>query len=109
MHFSSRLPAILLPVPLMAAFLMSTIDVRAAGKAYSDVEFSRPGGYSLKLDAHVPEGDGPFPAIVIVHGGALGHRGSTAQRRAAVRASFRCRLRMVLNQLPAGEYSRSKI
>lgn len=70
MHFSSRLRAALVPVFLMAAFLMSTMDMRAGGKTYSDVEFSRPGGYSLKLDAHVPEGDGPFPAIVIVHGGA---------------------------------------
>jgi acetyl esterase len=84
MHFSSRLPAILLPVPLMAAFLMSTIDMRAAGKAYSDVEFSRPGGYSLKLDAHVPEGDGPFPAIVIVHGGAW----VTGDRRRSVEPLF---------------------
>lgn len=65
MLFSSRLPAALVPV-----FLMAAVDMRAGGRTYSDVEFSRPGGYSLKLDAHVPDGDGPFPAIVIVHGGA---------------------------------------
>jgi acetyl esterase len=65
MHFSSRLPA-----ALVAVFLMAAADMRAGGKAYSDVEYSRPGGYSLKLDAHVPDGDGPFPAVVIVHGGA---------------------------------------
>src|SRR5580658_2563471 len=65
MHFSSRLPA-----ALVAVFLMAAADMRAGGKAYSDVEYSRPGGYSLKLDAHVPDGDGPFPAVILVHGGA---------------------------------------
>jgi acetyl esterase len=79
MHFSSRLPAALLSVLLMAA-----VDMRASGKAYSDVEFSRPGGYSLKLDAHVPEGDGPFPTIVIVHGGAW----VTGDRRRSVEPLF---------------------
>ena len=28
-----------------------------------------PGQVSLKLDAHVPEGRGPFPAVILVHGG----------------------------------------
>jgi acetyl esterase len=49
---------------------MAAADMRAAGNSYTDVEFGRPGGYSLKLDAYVPEGRGPFPAMVIVHGGA---------------------------------------
>jgi acetyl esterase len=79
MHFSSRLPAALVPV-----LLMSAVYMRAGGKAYSDVEFSHPGGYSLKLDAHVPEGDGPFPAIVIVHGGAW----VTGDRRRSVEPLF---------------------
>jgi acetyl esterase/lipase len=39
-------------------------------KLIKDVEFARAGGESLTLDAHVPEGKGPFPAVVIVHGGA---------------------------------------
>ncbi|MFZ0593334.1 MAG: alpha/beta hydrolase [Bryobacteraceae bacterium] len=38
-------------------------------KLIPDVEYSRPGGFSLKLDAHIPPGDGPFPAVVLVHGG----------------------------------------
>ncbi len=31
---------------------------------------------SLKLDAHIPEGPGPFPAVILVHGGgwAAGHK-----------------------------------
>jgi len=38
-------------------------------KVISDVEYSRPGGFSVKLDAHVPPGEGPFPAVILVHGG----------------------------------------
>ncbi len=34
-----------------------------------DIEYSRPGGFSLKLDAHIPPGDGSFPAVILVHGG----------------------------------------
>lgn len=35
-----------------------------------DVEYGRAGGVRLLLDANIPEGPGPFPAAVIVHGGA---------------------------------------
>jgi len=35
----------------------------------ADLEYSRPDGVSLKLDAHLPEGDGPFGAIILAHGG----------------------------------------
>ncbi len=42
----------------------------------SDIEYSSPGGESLKLDAHIPEGKGPFPAVILVHGGGwtVGHK-----------------------------------
>lgn len=36
---------------------------------WKDITYSRPGGRDLLLDAYVPEGKGPFPAVVIVHGG----------------------------------------
>jgi alpha-L-fucosidase 2 len=35
-----------------------------------DIEYGRAGGQSLLMDAYFPEGQGPFPAIVLVHGGA---------------------------------------
>jgi len=35
-----------------------------------DVEYARPGGESLKLDVCTPPGRGPFPAALLVHGGA---------------------------------------
>jgi alpha-L-fucosidase 2 len=34
-----------------------------------DIEYSRPAGVPLQLDASVPAGEGPFPAAILVHGG----------------------------------------
>jgi len=39
----------------------------------NDVEFARPAGFSLTLDAKTPDGNGPFPAVIIVHGGSFSH------------------------------------
>jgi alpha-L-fucosidase 2 len=36
---------------------------------WKDVPYSRPDGRDLLLDADIPEGKGPFPAVIIVHGG----------------------------------------
>ncbi len=36
-----------------------------------DVEFARPGGKALLLDLHVPDGPGPFPAAILIHGGGF--------------------------------------
>ena len=36
-----------------------------------DIEYSRPGGVGLKLDASIPDGPGPHPAVIIVHGGGF--------------------------------------
>jgi acetyl esterase len=35
-----------------------------------NIEYGQAGGVSLRLDARVPDGTGPFPAAIIVHGGA---------------------------------------
>ena len=49
--------------------------VLAAGFAQAemrtDVEFARRGAVSLTLDAYIPDGPGPFPAVIIVHGGGF--------------------------------------
>jgi hypothetical protein len=37
----------------------------------NDVEFSTPAGLSLTLDLKTPDGNGPFPATIIVHGGGF--------------------------------------
>lgn len=36
-----------------------------------DVEFVRRGSQSLRLDASIPEGPGPFAAVILVHGGGF--------------------------------------
>ncbi|WP_198141315.1 alpha/beta hydrolase [Verrucomicrobium spinosum] len=36
-----------------------------------DIEFAKPDGVSLTLDAFVPEGPGPFPTVILVHGGGF--------------------------------------
>src|SRR5579864_6829184 len=36
-----------------------------------DVEYGRPGGKALLLDLHIPDGDGPFPTAILVHGGGF--------------------------------------
>lgn len=45
----------------------------AAGAAFqSDVPYGETAGEILKLDACVPEGEGPFPIAILVHGGGWG-------------------------------------
>lgn len=41
----------------------------AKGELRKDIEFSRPEGMPLTLDAWIPEGAGPHAAVIIVHGG----------------------------------------
>jgi acetyl esterase len=36
---------------------------------WKNITYSRPGGGDLRMDAFIPEGAGPFPAVVIAHGG----------------------------------------
>ena len=36
-----------------------------------DLEYARPQGKPVFLDLHVPGGDGPFPAAILVHGGGF--------------------------------------
>lgn len=41
----------------------------ASGRMLVDLEYAQVSGQSLRLDGYVPEGAGPFPAAIIVHGG----------------------------------------
>lgn len=36
---------------------------------WKDIVYSRPGGLPLTMNANLPEGRGPFPAVIVVHGG----------------------------------------
>ena len=54
-----------------AALLAGALLLPAFAIDRKDVEFARPGGKPLLLDLHVPDGDGPFPAAILVHGGGF--------------------------------------
>lgn len=43
----------------------------ARGEVLKEIEYARVGDVVLKLDASVPDGKGPFPAVIIVHGGGF--------------------------------------
>ena len=44
----------------------------AEPKWHPDIEYSQAGGESLRLDASIPEGSGPFPIAILIHGGGWG-------------------------------------
>jgi acetyl esterase/lipase len=69
-----RIPAATLKYPMKTFIRLVALwciglasSVRAAH--YTDIEYGTAGGESLKLDAYVPDGPGPFPAVILVHGG----------------------------------------
>jgi acetyl esterase len=59
----------MIKLALLAA--LASAALLGAGIDRKDVEFGRPDGKPLLLDLHVPEGSGPFPAAILVHGGGF--------------------------------------
>ena len=55
---------LLLLATAAAALVAAPIDRK-------DVAYTRPRGKEIMLDLHVPEGDGPFPAAILIHGGGF--------------------------------------
>ncbi len=54
---------------IISVLLMLGLVGSARAGLQTDIEYGVAGGDSLKLDAYVPEGAGPFPAVILVHGG----------------------------------------
>lgn len=52
-----------------ALALLLAASSAAHAALIKDVEYANVDGVSLKLDIHVPDGPGPFPAVIMVHGG----------------------------------------
>src|SRR5579883_126120 len=53
-----------------SAFLYLLVcGVAAAAGVQSDIEYGKAGGVSLLMDASIPDGPGPFPTVIVVHGG----------------------------------------
>jgi alpha-L-fucosidase 2 len=55
----------------LALTIAAAAMLTAAPIDQKDVEYGRPGDKPLLLDLHVPDGPGPFPAAILVHGGGF--------------------------------------
>jgi len=61
------------------AFLLAAVGAASLAAApplnqkldQKGVEYAKPGGHPLLLDLHIPDGPGPFPAAILVHGGGF--------------------------------------
>ena len=55
----------------LVVFCMCAVTLCTAAIDQKDVEYAQPGGRPVKLDLHVPDGAGPFPAAILIHGGGF--------------------------------------
>ncbi len=102
-----------MPALLRSAVVLFTLAAGTAAAAEptvrNDVTYRTVDGRPLKLDIAIPPGDGPFPALVFVHGGGWvsGNRGrySQAIRHAAGRGYVAATVSYRLSQMGAGETS----
>ncbi len=62
-----RFPLSMPPRFLFCTALSAALVSRAA--LHPEIEYGTASGVSLRLDACVPDGPGPFPAVILVHGG----------------------------------------
>ena len=56
---------------LLCSVICLLLTTTVCAEMRRDVEFAKPDGVSLTLDAYVPDGKGPFPTVIIVHGGGF--------------------------------------
>ena len=71
-------------VPLVLAALLLTCGIAHCTEVSVEegITYGKAGDTELKLDMARPEGDGPFPAIVFIHGGGW-YQGSRQGYRGA--------------------------
>ena len=80
MHIEPRRPDVFHPLAgakppprtmksLLAAATVLIWVCAASAERHTDIEYAQVAGESLKLDLYVPDGAGPFPAVILVHGG----------------------------------------
>ena len=62
---TGRMAAMRHIVPLLLLAVSSRAELK------TDIEFAKAGATNLTLDAFVPEGEGPFPTCILVHGGGF--------------------------------------
>lgn len=54
---------------LLLSGLLAILALPMHAELKTDIEFAKVGDVSLTLDASVPDGPGPFPTVILVHGG----------------------------------------
>jgi acetyl esterase/lipase len=54
---------------LLAVFSLTLAAGSLRAELRTDIEYGQAGGEKLLLDVNVPEGEGPFPVAILVHGG----------------------------------------
>lgn len=54
---------------LSSLILLGLPLLPATAETKSDIEYAKAGDVSLTLDAHIPDGEGPFPVVIVIHGG----------------------------------------
>ncbi len=69
------------PLGILLLIFMTTFATPGKAEFIEDVEYGRADNISLRLDAHIPAGSGPFAAAIIVHGGGwvMGDRKHTVE------------------------------
>lgn len=50
-------------------YLFLLLAAAANAALRGDIEYGKAGDVSLKMDASIPDGTGPFPTVILVHGG----------------------------------------
>lgn len=66
-HHHRWMPIVRWLIPISIFLAMNIAGFAAEVK--KDIEYSRAEGMSLRLDVSIPNGEGPFPAAILVHGG----------------------------------------
>jgi acetyl esterase len=56
---------------VLVAMSLCGVALARPDSVQKGVEYGRPNGHPLLLDLHVPDGPGPFPAAILVHGGGF--------------------------------------
>lgn len=59
-------------VRLFGLLLAATLAAVARAELRRDLEYGAAGGEKLLLDVNVPDGAGPFPVAIVIHGGGWG-------------------------------------
>lgn len=55
------------------SFIFVSVVIPAIAEEFkSDIEYARTGDTALHLDASIPTGPGPFPMVILIHGGGWG-------------------------------------